>query len=139
MKKLVILALICFGSAEFAVAQFTTLVIPDSTDPITIEIPEGKVLEVRNFIAANLVRHASLRLTKDSVTIGVMKSASSESPSTTGSFHAFVGPATLSVVPYSVTMSFCLTYRLFETEEPDAEPVRPIIQVQTICRCRKGR
>ncbi len=31
------------------------------------------------------------------------------------------------------------TYRLFKNEDPDAETVRPIIQVQTICRCKKGR
>jgi hypothetical protein len=56
-----------------------------------------------------------------------------------GAMMPFAGPAVLKVSSFSLSGTACLTYRIVKNEDPDAEPVRPIFQVQTICRCKKGR
>ena len=138
MKPIILLfAILFFQNVTYA--QYETLILYYADEPIEIEIPEGKVLEVGTFTDIVGNRAFSLSLLKSGRETTVLASASFQAARDNGTLMPFAGPAVLKVSSFSLSGTACLTYRIFTNEDPDAEPVRPIIQVQTICRCKKGR
>jgi hypothetical protein len=138
MKPIILLFTILFFQ-NVIYAQYETLIYQAADGPLEIEIPEGKVLEVGTFTHNGANRECFLTLVKSSREIAVLVSASILGTANNGALMPFAGPAVLKVSSNFPNGTAALTYRLFKNEDPDAEPVRPIIQVQTICRCKKGR
>jgi hypothetical protein len=139
MKPIILLFTVLFFQ-NVIYAQYETLILYYADEPLEIEIPEGKVLEVGTFTDIVGNRLFSLSLLKSGRETTVLASASFQVARDNGALMPFAGPAVLKVYsPLSSYGKAALTYRIFKNEDPDAEPVRPIIQVQTICRCKKGR
>ena len=139
MKPIILLFTILFFQ-NVIYAQYETLIYQAADGPLEIEIPEGKVLEVGTFTHSAIERDCFLTLVKSGREIPILVSLFISNHHNDGALMPFAGPAVLKVYsPLSSYGKAALTYRLFKNEDPDAETVRPIIQVQTICRCKKGR
>lgn len=136
MKKTALTLLVLLFTFTACVnGQFATVLVENSDPQPPIVIPEGKVLEIKNFTQYG--GSGYLVLTMGASTMQVLTSAGPVSGANAGTGHAFVGPASIQIVRDAGKV--CLTYRMFDNEDPDAAPVQPTVQVRTICRCRRGR
>lgn len=118
-------------------AQYETVLFESADETIQIEVPEGKVLEVRTF-THQAGSFSQLTLEKDGRTRTVLSSAYYRDIRNNGVLCSFAGPAILRLIP--VAEGGCLTYRMFDNVEPSLSPpptVRPIVRVRTVCRCRR--
>lgn len=118
-------------------AQYQTVLFTSTDEPLQIEIPEGKVVEIRTFIASSASGASTLALEKDGRTHTVLKSAYYEGVDNNPAFCSFAGPSVLRLHP---GVRGCLTYRMFDNVEPSLSPpppARPIVRVRTVCRCRR--
>jgi hypothetical protein len=138
MKPIILLFTVLFFQ-NVIYAQYETLIYEAADGPLEIQIPEGKVLEVGTFTYSAINRECLLTLVKNGREIPILVSLFVSNYENDGVLMPFAGPAVLKVSSNFPNGRAALTYRIFKNEDPDAEPVRPIIQVQTICRCKKGR
>lgn len=133
--KTTALTLLLLLLSAFANAQLATVIVETSDPQTPIEIPDGKVLEIKNFVQFG--GDGVLMLSVGTSTMRVLNAANTLLGGEAGNGHCFAGPASIQIVRSSGKV--CLTYRIFDNEEPVAVPLQPIVQVRTICRCRKGR